>query len=45
MNLRQLELFSLGTFCAVMLCALVGYRAFQAIEQQPFPIVQQEVCR
>jgi hypothetical protein len=45
MNLRQLELLSLGTFCAVMLCALVSYRAFQSIEPQPRPITAAEVCR
>jgi hypothetical protein len=46
MNLRQLELFSLGTFSAVMLFSLVTYRAFQSIEPQPQrPISAAEVCR
>jgi hypothetical protein len=45
MNLRQLEIFSLGTMCALLLTALVGYRVLQAIERQPSPILQQEVCR
>jgi hypothetical protein len=45
MNLRQLELLSLGTFCTVMLCALVGYRAYQSIEPQPQRPIAAEVCR
>jgi hypothetical protein len=44
MNLRQLEMLSIGTFCAVMLFALAGYRAFQSIEQPQRPIAA-EVCR
>jgi hypothetical protein len=45
MTSRQLEMLSIGTFCAVMLFSLVGYRAYQSIEPQPRPITAAEVCR